>query len=110
MGNDIIPYWKQQEIAAKERKALQEKNEREIFGYKDIGRTVFFSGEYGVLVLSSDFDLDRDGEQPSVCIRWDTNREYDFEGYGGNWMPEFVDTSHEFKYINQDGTLKRNNK
>ena len=23
MDNDIIPYWKQQEIAAKERKALQ---------------------------------------------------------------------------------------
>lgn len=84
--------------AKKEREAWLLKN---VFGYEDKGRTVYFHGEYGVLVLHEE------GERVYMCIRWDTKTENDLEEYsGGNWLPTFIDTPYEFKYINQDGTLK----
>ena len=60
----------------------------------DIGKIVRFSGEVGVVVMY-------EGEE---CVRWDTDKEYDYEQYGFfdyEYLDEYV-----FQYINMDGSLK----
>ena len=88
-----------QEIQDKEKK-VKEMSEK-IFGYADIGRIVKYSGEYGVLLLLSNVRPLFEGEEDCVVIRWDVrNRTNSLEDYtGGNWMPEFVDEPHEFKFL-----------
>jgi len=95
---------KQQE---EEQKKYVEKMSKTIFGYEDIGRTVYYKGEYGVLALHSNLHTLLEGQEDCVVIRWDTTRKIDCEEYsGGNWLPEFVDEPYEFKHINPDGSRK----
>lgn len=84
----------------------EEELRKTIFGYEDIGKTIFYKGEYGVLVLSSTLWPLEDGEEDCVVMRWDERRERGEIYSGGNWCPEFIDEPYEFKYINPDGTLK----
>lgn len=81
---------------AKELKALKQK-------YPDLGKIVYYEGEYGIIILGS-YCKDGSGDIEQV-VRWDTNKEFDNEQYG------FLDykyiDSYDFKYINIDGTLKK---
>lgn len=80
---------------AKELKVLKQK-------YPDLGKIVFYEGEYGVVILGS-YCNDGSGDIEEV-VRWDTNKKFDNEQYGIIDY-KFID-SYEFKYINIDGTLK----
>lgn len=96
--SEEVPYWKQQQLKSDSKKALKLK-------YPDLGRVVFYKGEYGVLVETPNYEEGED--MCPLSIRWDTNKENDFEEFsGGNWMPDFIDNPYTFKYINTDGTLK----
>jgi hypothetical protein len=105
--------WSAYEFLSK-KKAKEDQTKHEnylketIFGYEDIGRTIRYQGEHGVLTLLSSTRLLEKGELDCVIMRWDTAKKIDGEEYcGGNWMPEFVDEPYMFKHINQDGTLKK---
>ena len=60
------------------------------------GTIVTYKREYGVIV-------EIDGQ---LLIRWDTKDEWDFEQLsGGNWLPKVIE-HRDFKWINNDGSLK----
>lgn len=75
--------------------------------YEDfqVGTKVFLENEYGIIVNLKIHEL-------STVIRWDTIDEKDFEDWSGMWESfvqiggKIVDSSYQFKYINDDGTLK----
>lgn len=88
-----MEHWEIEKNKADAKKALHTK-------YPELGKIVTFQNEYGVVLLSEDSE--------ELCIRWDTNQEFDFEQYPyGCWGDgfKFVE-KYEFKYINMDGTLK----
>lgn len=70
------------------------------------GSIVFLDNEYGVI-------LDKEKDNNFGIIRWDTPHEVDEE----DWIGMFgtfrelggviVDNSHQFKYINNDGSFKK---
>jgi len=65
-----------------------------------VGSIVKYKKEYGVIVKKDN----------QLLIRWDTRRVDDYEELsGGNWLPTIVE-SHEFKWINNDGTPRNNTK
>jgi hypothetical protein len=73
----------------------------------EIGMKVSLDGEYGIVVKS---ELD----EPSFygMIRWDTKSESDFESWNGLFGSfiqqggKVLERSHQFKHINDDGSLK----
>jgi hypothetical protein len=73
-----------------------------------IGKKVSLNGEFGVVVKS---ELDK----PDFygLIRWDTNKESDFEDWRGqfgtfkNIGGLILDKIHQFKFIDDDGNLKK---
>lgn len=71
----------------------------------EIGTKVFLDGEFGVITDLKIHSL-------STMIRWDTSKENDFEDWCSMWGTFFnigekiVDQDHQFKYINDDGSLK----
>lgn len=71
------------------------------------GMKVWLDGEFGVIVTS-----ESDIPNFSGIIRWDTEKEFDFEDWRGmfasflNLGGKIVSENHEFKYINDDETLK----
>ena len=85
---EYMEYWQEQEEIKKQKKLLKEK-------FPLIGQIVYYKGEYGVVLYDED---DND-----YMVRWDTNRESDYEGFG---LPYKYIDKYEFKYINMDGTLK----
>lgn len=97
-----IPYWKQQELDKKSKKEHEIWLSENVIGYNEFfGKTIFFSGEYGVMILGEDKG------KPCLIMRWDTPKEFDGETfYGGNWVPDIIEEPYEFTYINRDGTLK----
>ena len=68
-----------------------------------IGKIVKRGREYGIGMKATPEQEKRIGDD--ILIRYDTNKEFDFEGLGAE-PPEIVDGSYEFKHINLDGTLK----
>lgn len=61
-----------------------------------IGSIVKYKKEYGVVVKINN----------QLMIRWDTRRVNDYEELsGGNWLPIVIE-SYDFKWINNDGTIK----
>lgn len=68
-----------------------------------IGKIVKRGGEYGIGIKATPEQEKRIGDD--ILIRYDTNKEFDFEGLGAE-PPEIVDEPYEFKHINFDGTLK----
>ncbi|ROI02687.1 hypothetical protein EGI16_13780 [Chryseobacterium sp. G0240] len=72
----------------------------------EIGTKVFLDNEYGVLT-----NLKK--HEHSTIIRWDTPDERDFEDWCGLWESfvkaggEITDQNYQFKYINDDGSLKK---
>lgn len=70
-----------------------------------IGTKVFLDGECGVITDLKITDL-------STIIRWDTPKENDFEDWCSMWGTFFkmggriIENHHQFKYINDDGSLK----
>ncbi|MTI29441.1 hypothetical protein E1171_01310 [Cytophagales bacterium RKSG123] len=72
------------------------------------GTKVFLNGAYGVVIKSK-------SDKPDFCgiIRWDTNNESDTEdwrGMFGTFMKQggqIINQNHRFKFINDDGTLKK---
>lgn len=71
--------------------------------YPNIGRIVKYKGEYGVVILGT--DCKDDITIYEEVVRWDTNKEFDNEEFGF-FDYKFID-EYEFKYINNDGTLKK---
>jgi hypothetical protein len=77
------------------------------YKYEDfqVGTKVFLENEYGVIVNLKSHEF-------STMIRWDTPDEKDFEDWSGMWGPfvqiggKIIDSNYQFKYINDDGTLK----
>jgi hypothetical protein len=75
--------------------------------YEDfqVGTKVFLENEYGIIVNLKIHEF-------STIICWDTPDEKDFEDWSGMWGSfmqmggKVVDPSHQFKYINDNGTLK----
>jgi hypothetical protein len=84
---------------------------------------VFLNGEYGVVTnqfFESDGTYTVNGaiHQGVPCklygiIRWDTNKELDFEDWMGQWGSFItaggheVDQDYRFQFINNDGTFKK---
>lgn len=74
----------------------------------EIGMKVSLDEEYGVVVKS---ELD----EPNFygMIRWDTESESDFESWNGLFGTflqkggKIIEQSHQFEFINDDGTLKK---
>jgi len=93
--SEEIPYWKQLEIEANQKKELHAK-------YPDLGKIVKYQGEYGVVIMGS-YEFGNDDIHEQV-VRWDSPKEFDSEQYGF-FDYEYID-EYEFKYINMDGTLK----
>lgn len=105
-----IPEWEQLALISQEKRDKEKFLSETVIGYEDLGKIITYKGKYGVLVLSSDFGLDDENNDTAVCIRWDTNKKFDFEEYvGGNWVGNFVNNSYEFKFINKDGTFPKTN-
>ncbi|SHG68505.1 hypothetical protein SAMN05421866_1214 [Chryseobacterium oranimense] len=77
------------------------------YKYEDfqVGTKVFLENEYGVIVNLKLHKF-------STMIRWDTSDEKDFEDWSGMWGVfvqiggKIIDSNYQFKYINDDGTLK----
>ncbi|WP_336703572.1 hypothetical protein [Chryseobacterium indologenes] len=77
------------------------------YKYEDfqVGTKVFLDNEYGIIV---NLKL----HENSTVIRWDTSVENDFEDWSGMWGSfvqmggKIIDPGYQFKYINEDGTLK----
>jgi len=69
------------------------------------GTKVFLDNEYGVIINLKDHNL-------STIIRWDTPKENDFEDWCSMWGTflnmggKIINQDHQFKYINDDGSLK----
>lgn len=70
-----------------------------------VGTKVFLDNEYGVIIELKNHEL-------STFIRWDTPKENDIEDWYSMWGT-FLDTggkiinqNHQFKYINDDVSLK----
>lgn len=69
------------------------------------GTKVFLDNEYGVII---DLKIHR----LSTVIRWDTPKENDIEDWCSMWDTFFdvggkiINRDHQFKYINDDGSLK----
>lgn len=72
-----------------------------------LGAKVFLDNEFGLIL-----DKKRNGN--FGIIRWDTPKEIDEEDWIGMFCTfkemggEVLDDGHQFKYINDDGTLKKN--
>lgn len=66
---------------------------------QDIGKIVRYDNETGIVLYDPEY-----ADWDSIFVRWDTNKENDYEGYGG--LPYIFLDSYDFKYINKDGTLK----
>ena len=70
-----------------------------------VGTKVFLDDEYGVIVELKKHEF-------STIIRWDTPKENDFEDWCSMWGTfldiggKIINNNHQFKYINDDGTLK----
>ncbi|ANF53183.1 hypothetical protein A0O34_14195 [Chryseobacterium glaciei] len=70
-----------------------------------IGMKVFLDNEYGVIIDLKIHEL-------STVIRWDTPKEKDIEDWCSMWQTFFdmggkiINQNHQFKYINDDGSLK----
>ncbi|SHK62496.1 hypothetical protein [Chryseobacterium polytrichastri] len=70
-----------------------------------VGTKVFIHNEYGVIIDFKEHGL-------STVIRWDTLKENDFEDWFSMWGTffdmggEIINKNHQFKYINDDGSLK----
>lgn len=92
---ETIPAWKQAQLDA-------EAKREQALKYPDLGKIVRYEGETGVVILGT-FHRDGSGEVEQV-VRWDTPKKWDSEQYG--FFPYTYLDSYEFKYINQDGTLK----
>lgn len=79
--------------------------ELSIFEEFRIGAKVVLDGEYGVIV-------DFKEHESSTIIRWDTPKENDFEDWCSMWGPfvqvggKIIDQNYQFRYINDDGSLK----
>ncbi|QHT71179.1 hypothetical protein GXP67_33270 [Rhodocytophaga rosea] len=89
------------------------------------GMKVYLNGEYGIVLqdcweLDEVYDIDVNGVKHKRTdskmyglIRWDTNAEFDSEdhrGLFGSFIQmggKEVDQSYQFKFINEDGTLKK---
>ncbi|MDR3026346.1 hypothetical protein [Chryseobacterium sp.] len=79
----------------------------DLYRYEDFqaGTKVFLDNEYGIIVNLK-------FHKNSTVIRWDTSVENDFEDWSGMWGPfvqmggKIIDPGYQFKYINDDGTLK----
>jgi len=77
------------------------------YKYEDfqVGTKVFLDNEYGIIV-NVNF------HKNSTVVRWDTAVENDFEDWSGMWGTflqmggKKIDPNYQFKYINDDGTLK----
>jgi hypothetical protein len=73
----------------------------------EIGMKVSLNGEFGIVVKSELDENDYYG-----MIRWDTASESDFESWNGLFGSflqqggKILEQSHQFKYINDDGSLK----
>jgi len=71
------------------------------------GMKVSLDGEFGVVIKP-----ETDSEDFCGIIRWDTDKESDFEDWGGlfgtflNQGGKIIDRNFPFKYINDDGTQK----
>ena len=71
------------------------------------GTKVYLNGEFGVVIKSELDELNFYG-----VIRWDSNKESDHEDWRGmfgtfmNQGGKIIDKSHQFEFINDDGTLK----
>jgi hypothetical protein len=59
--------------------------------------------EYGIIVPTPAHIT---WSEETCLTRWDTKDEDDYEGVLGATFLEVADQKHEFKYINNDGTLK----
>ena len=74
----------------------------------EIGMKVSLDGEFGIVVKS---ELD----EPNFygMIRWDSKSESDFETWNGMFGSfiqqggKIIDSSHQFEFINEDGTAKQ---
>ena len=72
----------------------------------EVGTKVFLDNEYGVIIDLKDHEL-------STFIRWDTPKENDVEDWCSMWGTfldaggKIIDQSHQFKYINNDGSFKK---
>jgi len=72
------------------------------------GMKVSLGGEFGIVVKS---ELDK----PNLCgiIRWDNTNENDQEDWRGQFGTfislggKIIDNKYKFKYINDNGTLKK---
>ncbi|MEN2412588.1 hypothetical protein [Flavobacterium mesophilum] len=71
---------------------------------------VFLNGEYGVIINS-----DSDTTNLYGLVRWDSPNENDLEDWRGMFETftqiggEIIDINHQFKFINDDGTVKFKN-
>ena len=86
-----IPYWKQQELAAKAKKDLKSK-------YPLAGKIVKRMGEYGVIVPAP--DPDELEQEYYICY---DKPKTDWEGLWGLSFEEAP--NYKLKFINLDGTL-----
>lgn len=72
-----------------------------------LGTMVFLDNEFGII-------LDKKRDENFGIIRWDTPKKIDEEDWIGMFCTfkemggEILDQGHQFKYINDDGTLKKN--
>ena len=73
-----------------------------------IGMKISLDGEFGIVVKS---ELD----EPNFygMIRWDSKSDSDFESWNGLFGSfieqggKIIRSSHQFEFINEDGTLKQ---
>ena len=96
-----MEHWKIEMEKSKKEKEIKKR-------YPELGKIVKFKGEYGIVLLSPDFEFSWDGYNPGdevedLCVRWDTRKEFDSEQFFFDY--EYLD-EYDFKYINMDGTLK----
>jgi hypothetical protein len=86
MMSESIPEWKRLQLEAERNRLIKSK-------LPDLGKIVRYKGDTGVVTLSPDKSLDDYtieqlnemhpvDMQNFIAVRWDTDKEYDYEQYG----------------------------
>ena len=73
-----------------------------------VGNIVTYNNEYGVVIEIPEIDNSGRYVSGRLLIRWDTNKENDFEDCLGNLegLLQKID-NYDLKYIHIDGSLKK---
>lgn len=90
-----------------ERKKFEKERIKELEEeFPDLGKIVYYDGEYGLVILDRHITIEQliadnyDKSIEPICVRWDSNKDYDYEQYGFlNY--KFID-NYNFKHIKKE--------